>query len=96
MNPQVVRVRTREVRIDVDEHGRLTCGDVAQPGRTIEQGPTFAFRILVDIATKALSAAIYDPTTAVTAIDQIHRLLRLVGLRGLSSDEIRDAAAASS
>jgi len=62
--------------------------------RTIEQDPTFAFRILVDIATKALSAAINDPTTAVTAIDQIHRLLRLVGLRELSGDEIRDAQGA--
>ena len=44
--------------------------------RTIEQDPTFAFRILVDIAIKALSAAINDPTTAVTAIDQLQRLLR--------------------
>ena len=43
--------------------------------RTIEQDPTFAFRILVDIAIKALSAAINDPTTAVTAIDQLQRLL---------------------
>lgn len=60
--------------------------------RTIEQDPTFAFRILVDIAIKALSAAINDPTTAVLAIDQLHRLLRLVGLRDLRGDEIRDAA----
>ena len=60
--------------------------------RTIEQDPTYAFRILVDIAIKALSAAINDPTTAVTAIDQIHRLLRLVGLRELHGEEIRDAA----
>jgi uncharacterized membrane protein len=49
--------------------------------RTIEQDTTFAFRILVDISIKALSAAINDPTTAVVAIDQLHRLLRLVGLR---------------
>jgi uncharacterized membrane protein len=60
--------------------------------RTMEQDPTFAFRILVDIAIKALSAAINDPTTAVLAIDQLHRLLRLVGLRNLGSDELRDDA----
>ena len=60
--------------------------------RTIEQDPTFAFRILVDIAIKALSAAINDPTTAVLAIDQLHRLLRLAGLRDLRGEEIRDAA----
>jgi uncharacterized membrane protein len=35
--------------------------------RTIEQDPTFAFRILVDIAIKALSAAINDSTTAMLA-----------------------------
>lgn len=59
--------------------------------RTIEQDPTFAFRILVDIAIKALSPAINDPTTAVLAIDQLHRLLRAVGLRRLRGEEICDA-----
>ncbi len=59
--------------------------------RTIDQDPTFAFRILVDIALKALSAAINDPTTAVLAIDQLHRLLREAGLRRLGGDVITDA-----
>jgi uncharacterized membrane protein len=58
--------------------------------RTVEQDPTFAFRILVDIAIKALSPAINDPTTAVLAIDQLHRLLRKVGLRLVSREEICD------
>jgi len=39
-----------------------------------------------------LSAAINDPTTAVMAIDQLHRLLRVVGLRSLRNDELHDAA----
>ena len=60
--------------------------------RTIEQDPLFAFRILVDIALKALSPAINDPTTAVLALDQIHRLLRVVGNRQLRSESIADAA----
>ncbi len=60
--------------------------------RTLEQDPTFAFRILVDIAIKALSPAINDPTTAVLAIDQLHRLLRHVGLRHVSREEICDEA----
>ena len=55
--------------------------------RTMEQDPTFAFRILVDIAIKALSPAINDPTTAVHAIDQLHRLLRKVGLRLVPREE---------
>ena len=60
--------------------------------RTLEQDPTFAFRILVDIAIKALSPAINDPTTAVLAIDQLHRLLRRVGLQHVSREEICDEA----
>jgi uncharacterized membrane protein len=53
------------------------------PERTMEQDPLFSFRIIVDIALKALSPAINDPTTAVLAIDQLHRLLRTVGRRQL-------------
>jgi uncharacterized membrane protein len=60
--------------------------------RTMEQDPTFSFRIVIDIALKALSPAINDPTTAVLAIDQLHRLLRKVGTRHLRTDEIADAA----
>ena len=58
--------------------------------RTMEQDPIFGLRILVDIALKALSPAINDPTTAVIAIDQIHRLLRVAGKRRLHSAEITD------
>jgi uncharacterized membrane protein len=56
--------------------------------RTMEQDPTFAFRIVVDIALRALSPAINDPTTAVLAIDQLHRMLRMVGKRHLRTEEI--------
>lgn len=58
--------------------------------RTLEQDPTYAFRIIVDIASKALSPAINDPTTAVLAIDQIHHLLRNVGSRSLSEGREMD------
>jgi len=58
--------------------------------RTLEQDPAFAFRIIVDIASKALSAAINDPTTAVLALDQIQHLLREVGLRRLDNGMIHD------
>ncbi len=60
--------------------------------RTLEQDPAFAFRVLVDIASKALSPAINDPTTAVLALDQIHHLLRTVGNRDLSTGRVTDAA----
>jgi uncharacterized membrane protein len=62
------------------------------PERTMEQDPEFAFRIIVDIAAKALSPAINDPTTAVLAVDQVHRLLRAVGERQLDTGRVHDAA----
>jgi uncharacterized membrane protein len=62
------------------------------PERTIEQDSTFALRVIVDIAIRALSKAINDPTTAVLAIDQLHRLLRNVGRRHLHDEQIADDA----
>jgi uncharacterized membrane protein len=52
--------------------------------RTIEQDPAFAIRIIVDIADKALSPAINDPTTAVQALDHLSDVLRLIGTTNLS------------
>ncbi len=48
-------------------------------GRTFEQDPKYALRLLVDIAIKALSPAVNDPTTAVQALDQIQDLLLRLG-----------------
>jgi len=47
--------------------------------RTVDQDPAFAVRIIVDIADKALSAAINDPTTAVQVLDQLSEVLRIIG-----------------
>jgi uncharacterized membrane protein len=58
--------------------------------RTLEQDPTFAFRVIVDVALKALSPAINDPTTAVLALDRIQHLLRVVGNRQLDNGQLRD------
>ena len=71
---------------------KLRASVVLGDERTMEQDPLFAFRILVDIAIKALSKAINDPTTAVLAIDQLHRLLRSAGTRNLRTDQILDRA----
>ena len=61
------------------------------PERTIEQDSTFALRVIVDIAIKALSPAINDPTTAVLAIDQLQRLLRTAGDRNLHDETLFDS-----
>ena len=59
--------------------------------RTAEQDPKYPIRLLVDIAIRALSPAINDPTTAVQAIDQIEDLLRRLGRHELDAGYARDA-----
>jgi uncharacterized membrane protein len=75
---------------DAIDQGKLRNAVLFGAERTLEQDPAFSFRIIVDIALKALSPAINDPTTAVLAIDQLHRLLGQVGKRQLSDEMIRD------
>jgi len=60
--------------------------------RSFEQDPKYAIRLLVDIAIRALSPAVNDPTTAVQALDQIEDLLRRLGRRRLDTGYARDAA----
>ena len=47
--------------------------------RTIDQDPAFALRIMVDIAIRALSPAVNDPTTATQMLDHIGTLLLGLG-----------------
>jgi uncharacterized membrane protein len=58
--------------------------------RTFEQDPKYPLRLLVDIAIRALSPAINDPTTAVQALDQIEDLLLRLGRRALDAGCVRD------
>jgi uncharacterized membrane protein len=58
--------------------------------RSVRQDVAFAFRQLVDIAERALSPSINDPTTAVQALDQIHDLLRRIAPRRFPSAVHRD------
>jgi uncharacterized membrane protein len=61
------------------------------PERTLFQDTAFGFRQLVDIAEKALSPAVNDPTTAVQCIDRLHDLLRRLVVRPLPSGRHGDA-----
>jgi uncharacterized membrane protein len=67
------------------DNGRLRRSMAWGVERTVHQDPALAFRWLVDIAIKALSPAINDPTTATQAIDQLEDLIRRVGMRQLAS-----------
>jgi len=77
---------------NVFDEGRLRGSIAFGRERTIEQDSTFALRVIVDIAIRALSKAINDPTTAVLGIDQLQRLLRNVGKRHLHDEQIMDNA----
>ena len=62
--------------------------------RTMQQDVAFGFRQLVDIAEKALSPALNDPTTAVESLDRIHDLLRRIVVRRIPDGVMHDAAGA--
>jgi uncharacterized membrane protein len=59
--------------------------------RSIDHDPKYAIRLLVDIAIRALSPAVNDPTTAVQALDQIEDLVRRLGRRQLDAGYARDS-----
>ena len=78
---------------DVPGHAALRQVDIARE-RSMRQDPAYGFRQLVDIAEKALSPSLNDPTTAVQAIDRIHDLLGRVARRGAQSGVYQDDAGA--
>jgi uncharacterized membrane protein len=54
--------------------GALDCFTV----RTLYQDPSYGIRQLVDIAIRAVSPAVNDPTTAVQTLDRLHGILRSI------------------
>jgi uncharacterized membrane protein len=72
-----------------DEQGLAACIAVG-PERRLEYDPMLGVRMIVDIASRALSPAINDPTTAALAIDQLQQLLCLLAQRQFSDGVLRD------
>jgi uncharacterized membrane protein len=66
----------------------LAKGVILAEERTITQDPAFALRAIVDIALRALSPAVNDPTTAVQALDGIDALLMELAARDLERGRI--------
>jgi uncharacterized membrane protein len=52
--------------------------------RETSRDPSYGFRQLVDIAERALSPGVNDPTTAVQCLDRMHSLLRRIAGRELA------------
>lgn len=67
-------------RFDAD--AALGCVTQAQD-RTLTHDVAFGVRQLIDIAERALSPGVDDPTTAVQVLDQHHDLLRRLATRPL-------------
>jgi hypothetical protein len=63
---------------------------VTGPERSFAQDPLLAFRLLADIALRALSPAVNDPATAVQAIDSLEGLLSLLATRTNRGDQLTD------
>jgi uncharacterized membrane protein len=61
------------------------------PSRRIGHDPAYGLRLLVDVAIRALSPAVNDPTTAVQTLDQIESALLRIATRPLGPAVIRDA-----
>lgn len=60
------------------------------PWRTLEQDPAYGIRVLVDIAIRALSPAVNDPTSAVQALDQLDDVLHRLARRSLGDGMLAD------
>ncbi len=68
---------------DVPDHDRLRAAVHLGSERDLTEDVGFGMRQLVDIAERALSPGINDPTTAVQVIDQLHDLVRRLATRAL-------------
>jgi uncharacterized membrane protein len=79
---RVLRSAATPTDVDLDELRRVIGPAVrVDLTRTLEQDVAFGLRQLVDIAERALSPAVNDPTTAVQVLDQVHRVLRELVIR---------------
>jgi uncharacterized membrane protein len=70
------------------DRAELRKGVILAEERTFTQDPAFALRAIVDIALRALSPAVNDPTTAVQALDGIDTLLMEFSARHLERGRI--------
>jgi uncharacterized membrane protein len=71
---------SRESRLTAERKAEVLSGFVIGPMRTMQQDVEFGVLQIVDIALKAISPAVNDPSTAINCVDQLTRvLIRWVG-----------------
>jgi uncharacterized membrane protein len=86
----VVVFAVRSETANIDPQALLGMLDTGSD-RSFDQDPMFAFRLLSDIALRALSTAVNDPMTAVQAVAGIHSLLHTVVDRDLDIGRVGGA-----
>jgi uncharacterized membrane protein len=84
--------RLSEARNIEGLHGEILDTIDLGPVRTMEQDIEFGLLQLVDIALKALSPGVNDPSTAINCVDQLDRLLVKLASREPISTTFCDAA----
>jgi uncharacterized membrane protein len=87
-------------RLSAQNRAELRAAFDLGPSRTLQQDVEFGVLQIVDIALKAISPAVNDPTTAINCVDQLSRILirfasrdmpqpRLYDLRGVARVSLR-------
>jgi len=80
----------RGERLSADAIGEFLDAFDLGPSRTLQQDAEFGVLQIVDIALKAISPAVNDPTTGVTCVDQLSRLLIRFASRELPATVLYD------
>lgn len=73
--------RDQQGRPREQDHDAVRSATSITSRRSMEQDVTFGLRQLVDIAERALSPGVNDPTTAVQVLNELHTILRLIAVR---------------
>jgi len=89
----VIRVSS-EARVAPGVLQGLRRAVVVDKERSLRHDPFYSLRLLVDVAVRALSPGVNDPTTAVRALDEIEGVLRVIGGLELGARRIVDGEAA--
>ncbi len=76
---------TRHIRLSLDDRNKIRRAFKFGPERSFQQDFPFGLRQLSDIALKALSPGINDPTTAMQAIDRLEAIFIALGSKALPS-----------
>jgi uncharacterized membrane protein len=77
-------------RLSAESAGEILGAFDLGPSRTLQQDVEFGVLQIVDIALKAISPAVNDPTTAVSCVDQLSRILIRFASRELPASVLYD------